>query len=113
MKARLPQGYGAKGMNEMLKQAQKMQEDMAVLQEQLAQREYSASSGGSMVEATVNGEKKLTSIKLDPEVVDPEDVEMLADLIIASVNEAQRLAEQDASESMAEITGGADLPGLF
>ena len=113
MKARLPQGYGAKGMNDMLKQAQKMQEDMAVLQEELAEREYTASSGGSMVRATVNGEKRLVSIKLDPEVVDPEDVEMLSDMIIAAVGEAQRLAETDASESMEKITGGVDLPGLF
>ncbi len=113
MKARLPQGYGGKGMNDMIKQAQKMQEDMAVLQEELELREYTASSGGSMVEATVNGGKKLVSLTIKPEVVDPEDVEMLGDLVIAAVNEAQRLAEEDASTSMSKITGGMDLPGLI
>ena len=113
MKSRLPQGYGGKGMNDMLKQAQKMQEDMAVLQEELQAREYTASSGGSMVEATVAGDKKVTGLVLNPEVVDPNDIEMLSDLVIAAVNEAQRLAEEDANESMGKITGGMDLPGLM
>ncbi|MCL2538876.1 MAG: YbaB/EbfC family nucleoid-associated protein [Oscillospiraceae bacterium] len=113
MKARLPQGYGSKGMNDMLKQAQKMQEDMASLQEELAQKEYSASSGGSMVEATVRGDKSLASLSIKPEVVDPEDVEMLEDMIVAAINEAHRIAEEDASELMGKITGGMDLPGLI
>lgn len=113
MKSRLPQGYGGKGMNDMLKQAQKMQEDMAILQEELAAREYTATSGGGMVEATVSGEKKLLTLGIKPEVVDPEDVEILGDMIVGAVNEAQRLAEEDSNESMAKITGGMDLPGLM
>jgi len=113
MKARLPQGYGSKGMNDMLKQAQKMQEDMAALQEELAEREYKASSGGSMVEARVKGDKSLAALSINPEVVDPDDVEMLEDLIVAAVNEAQRQAAEDAETSMEKITGGMDLPGLM
>lgn len=113
MKARLPQGYGGKGMNDMLKQAQKMQEDMAVLQAELALREYKATSGGGMVEATVNGEKKLVTLVIRPEVIDPEDAEILGDMVVGAVNEAQRIAEEDANGSMAKITGGMDLPGLL
>ena len=113
MKARLPDEYTSKGYNNMIKQAQKMQEDMAILQEELAAREYKASSGGSMVEATVKGDKTLVSLSIKPEVVDPDDIEMLSDLIVAAVNEAQRSAEEDASSSMAQITGGIDLPGLM
>ena len=112
MKARLPQGYGSKGMNDMLKQAQKMQEDMAAMQEELALREYTASAGGSMVEATVTGDKRVVGLSIKPEVVDSDDIEMLSDLIVAAINEAQRTADEDSEESMGNITGGMDLPGL-
>ena len=111
MKARLPQGYGG-GMGSMMKQAQKMQEDMAVLQEQLKVKEYAAAVGGGVVEATVNGEHRVVNLKLEPEVVDPGDVDMLCDLVTAAVNEAISKAEEDSNVEMAKITGGIDLPGL-
>ena len=116
MKARLPQGYGGSGANNMqavLKQAQKMQEDMANVQQELEQREYSASAGGSMVEATVNGKREVIRIKIDPEAVDPDDVEMLEDLVTAAVNEALRAASADSEAEMGKITGGMNLPGMF
>jgi len=112
MKARLPAGYGG-GMNSMMKQAQKMQEDMAALQEELKTREYEASAGGSMVTAHVNGERRVTSIEIKPEVVDPDDIEMLADLVTAAVNEALEKAETDSSNEMSKITGGFDIPGMI
>ena len=87
MKARLPQGYG-QSQQQMMKRVQQMQADMAALQESLATHEFSATSGGGMVTATVTGEKKLTALKIDPQVIDPDDADMLGDLIIAAVNEA-------------------------
>lgn len=116
MKARLPQGYSNKGpgnMQGMLKQAQKMQEDMAALQEELDVREYSASSGGGAVSATVDGKHKVTKLEIKPEVVDPEDVEMLADLVMAAVNEAIRQAAETSEAEMSKISGGLSMPGLF
>ncbi|HCA28795.1 MAG TPA: YbaB/EbfC family nucleoid-associated protein [Ruminococcaceae bacterium] len=116
MKARLPQGYSNKGpgnMQSMLKQAQKMQEDMAALQEALDAREYSASSGGGAVTATVTGKHNITKLEIKPEVVDPEDVEMLADLVMAAVNEAIRQAAENSEAEMSKISGGLSMPGLF
>ena len=115
MKARLPQGYGGGpgNMQSMLKQAQKMQEDMAAAQEMLEQREYTATAGGSMVEARVNGKRELVGIKINPDVVDPEDVEMLEDLVTAAVNEALRAAGEDSESEMGKITGGMNIPGMF
>lgn len=113
MKARLPQGYGNAGggnMQAMLKQAQKMQEDMASAQADLEQREYSATAGGGMVKAIVDGTHLLRSIELQPEAVDPEDTEMLADLIVAAVNEAVRKAQADSEETLGKITGGMKMP---
>lgn len=112
MKARLPQGYGGGGgnMQSMLRQAQKMQEDMANAQSELEQREYTASAGGGMVTATVDGKHLLRSIELKPEAVDPEDTEMLSDLIVAAVNEAVRKAQADSEETLGKITGGMQLP---
>lgn len=113
MKARLPQGYGNAGggnMQAMLKQAQKMQEDMATAQADLEQREYSATAGGGMVKATVDGTHLLRSVELQPEAVDPEDTEMLADLIVAAVNEAVRKAQADSEETLGKITGGMKMP---
>jgi DNA-binding YbaB/EbfC family protein len=118
MKARLPQGYG-KGpgnMQSMLKQAQKMQEDAAALQDELKEREYSAQAGGGMVSVTVTGEHQIKSLEIAKEVVDPEDVEMLSDLIIAAVNEAFRTAENTEAEEMEKISGGLqglNIPGLL
>ncbi len=116
MKARLPQGYSNKGqgnMKNMLKQAQKMQEDMAALQSELDAREYSASSGGGAVTATVDGKHCITALEIKPEVVDSDDVEMLSDLIIAAVNEAVRKAAETSENEMAKISGGLSIPGMF
>lgn len=113
MKARLPQGYGNAGggnMQAMLKQAQKMQEDMAAAQADLEQREYSATAGGGMVKAIVDGTHLLRSIELQPEAVDPDDTEMLADMIVAAVNEAVRKAQADSEETLGNITGGMKMP---
>ena len=115
MKARLPQGMG-KGpgnMQSMIQQAQKMQENMAVLQEQLDAREYTATAGGGAVTAVVDGKHMVKSIALKPEVVDPEDVEMLSDLIMAAVNEAIRQAVETSEAEMSKVTGGLNMPGLF
>ena len=113
MKKGFPGGMGG-GINmNMIKQAQKMQQDMMKMQEELENKEYTASSGGGAVEATVNGKNKVLSIKLQPEVVDPEDTEMLQDLIVAAINEAMRQAEEASAEEMKRITGGMNLPGMF
>lgn len=112
MKARLPQGYGGGGQKNMMRQIQKMQEDMAKLQEELEQKEYSATSGGGAVKATVSGKHQLLNLEIDPEVVDPDDIDMLSDLIIAAVNEAFRNAEQNSAEEMSKVTGGLNIPGL-
>ena len=99
------------GMNmNMLKQAQKMQQDMLRMQQELQEKEYSAKAGGGMVSATVNGKHELKDLVIDPEAVDPDDVEMLQDMIVAAVNEAMRAADADAAGSMQKITGGM---GMF
>ena len=113
MKVRIPNSGGPGKMNQMLKQAQKMQEDMASLQEDLEQRSYTATAGGGMVEVTVNGKHLIESVKIKPEAVDAEDVEMLEDLITVAVNEAVRQAIQSAESEMGAITGGMNIPGLF
>lgn len=115
MKARLPQGMGGGpgNMQSMLRQAQKMQEDMANLQEELKTREYSATVGGGAVTAVVDGSYQVRSLAIKPEVVDPEDVEMLADLVTAAVNEAMRQVTVTSEREMGAITGGMNLPGMF
>jgi len=105
-------GYGGMGgMNQMqmMKQAQKMQEELLKMQEQLDQAEYSAAAGGGVVKATVSGKRELTDLVIDPEAVDPEDVEMLQDMVIAAVNEALRKAEDAANQNMSRLTGGLNL----
>lgn len=102
-------GMGGINMN-MIKQAQKMQQDMQRMQAELEEKEYSAQAGGGVVEAVVTGKRVLKSLTVDHEAVDPEDVEMLQDLIVAAVNEALRTAEQDMAASMQSITGGLGLP---
>ena len=102
------------GMNaNMLKQAQKMQQQMLQMQQEMETKEYEATAGGGMVTAAVNGKHELLRINIDPEAVDPEDVEMLQDMVIAAVNEAMRKAEADASANMSKLTGGLNLGGLF
>ena len=115
MKARLPQGMGGgpSNMQSMLKQAQKMQEDMARVQEELAETTYTATSGGGMVTATVDGAHELKELTIQPDAVDPDDVEMLGDLVMAAVNEAIRKAVADSEQKMGAVTGGMNLPGLF
>ncbi|MEG1942565.1 MAG: YbaB/EbfC family nucleoid-associated protein [Angelakisella sp.] len=115
MKARLPQGMGGGpgNMNQMIKQAQKMQEQMTAVQEELNEKEYSATSGGGMIEVTVNGKKVVKSVKLKPEVVDPQDIELLEDMIAGAVNEALRAAEEDSTKHMEAITGGFNVPGMM
>ena len=102
-------GYGGMGgMNQMqmMKPAQKMQQDLLKMQEELEQAEYTAAAGGGVVSATVSGKRELTALVIDPEAVDPEDVEMLQDMVIAAVNEALRKAEDAASQNMSRLTGG-------
>ena len=105
----IPGMGGGMNMN-MLKQAQKMQQDMMRMQQELQEKEYQAAAGGGVVSATVNGKHELKSLTIDPEAVDPEDVEMLQDMVIAAVNEAIRAAMDDMSASMGKITGGMNLP---
>ena len=103
------------GMNQaaMMKQAQKMQQEMLRIQEELENKTYSATSGGGMVTATVSGKHQLLGLEIKPEAVDPDDVEMLQDMIIAAVNEAFRAAEADSANSMSRLTGGLNLGSLF
>ena len=98
-------GGGMGNMQQLMRQAQKMQQDMANAKEELAQTEVTAVSGGGMVEVTMTCEKKLVSIKIKPEAVDPDDVEMLEDLIIAAVNEAQKLADDETEKKMGPLSG--------
>ena len=114
MKVRLPQGMGGgpANMQSMLKQAQKMQEDMAVMQEELEAREYDVSAGGGVVEVKINGKKEILSVKIAEEVVDPDDIETLEDLIVAAVNEAIKKVEAASNEEMQKLTGSMGIPGI-
>jgi DNA-binding YbaB/EbfC family protein len=100
------------GIGNIMKQAQQMQRRMAELQEELAQKQVEASSGGGMVTAVVNGKQQLLDLKIEPAAVDPEDVEMLQDLVTAAVNEAIKQSQQMAQEEMGKVTGGLNIPGL-
>lgn len=115
MKARLPQGYGggSQNMNAMIRQAQKIQEEMETLQAELDAREYEVNAGGGMVTVKINGKKEILNIDIKPEIVDPEDIETLSDTLVAAVNEALRRVEQTNSEAMGKLTGGMNLPGMF
>ena len=103
------------GMNQaaMMRQAQKMQQDMLRMQEEMENKTWSATAGGGMVTATVNGKHELLNLEIKEEAVDPDDVEMLQDMIMAAVNEAMRTADAEASQNMARLTGGLNLGGLF
>lgn len=100
-------------MNNMMKQVQKMQKEMEKLQEEVEQREVEASAGGGAVTVKVNGKREILDIAIQPAVVDPDDIEMLQDLILAAANEALRKAEEMMSKEMGKVTGGMNLPGLF
>ena len=114
----MAKGFGSRGMPgmgggmnmNMLKQAQKMQQDMMRMQQELQEKEYEAAAGGGVVTATVTGKRELKALEIDPEAVDPDDVEMLQDMIVAAVNEALRAAENDAASTMQKLTGGLGLP---
>ena len=102
-------GGGGMNMN-MIKQAQKMQQDMMKMQQELQEKEYEATAGGGVVTATVNGKHELKNLVIEPDAVDPDDVEMLQDMIMAAVNQAMRAADSDAAGSMQKLTGGMGLP---
>ena len=114
MKARVPQGPS---MNAMIKQAQKMQEDMAALQAELEEREYEISAGGGAAKIKINGKKEIVSLEIAPDIVDPDDVETLCDILTAGINEAIKRVEQTSEREMAKITAGmpgmSGFPGLF
>ncbi len=103
------------GMNQMqmMKQAQKMQENLMKMQQELQEKEYEATAGGGVVTAVCSGSHELLRLTIDPEAVDPEDVEMLQDMVVAAVNEAMRKAEADQAANMSKLTGGLNLGGLF
>ena len=103
------------GMNQaaMMKQAQKMQQELLRMQEEQENKTYTAKAGGGMVSATVNGKHEVVALEINPEAVDPDDVDMLQDMIIAAVNEAMRTADAEAAENMSRLTGGMNLGGLF
>ena len=100
-------------MNSMIKQAQKMQEEMEKIQAEIEEKTVEATSGGGMVKAVVSGKKEIVSLSINPEAVDPEDVETLEDLVIAAVNDALKQADDMMAEGMSSITGGLNIPGLF
>ena len=113
----MPKGFnpmgGGMNMNQLMKQAQKMQQQMADMQEELASKTLEVSSGGGAVKVTVSGEKKILDLTISPDVVDPDDVEMLQDLVMSAVNEALRQIEESANSQMSKLTGGLNLPGMF
>ena len=108
-----PGGMMPGNMNNLMKQAQRMQKQMEQTQAELEEKEYESSAGGGVVKVKINGQKEITSITIDQEVVDPDDVEMLQDLVVAAVNEAMRKAEAEANANMSKLTGGLNLGGLF
>lgn len=115
MKARLPKEYqnSAPNMNAMVKKAQKMQEDIALVQEELEKKEFTKQVGGGALELVMTGDKKLRSVTLKPEVVDPEDIEMLQDLIISGVNEILQEVDDYGAAEMEKVTGGVSFPGFI
>ncbi|MCL2755246.1 MAG: YbaB/EbfC family nucleoid-associated protein [Oscillospiraceae bacterium] len=115
MKARLPEGYGkgSGGVNSMIRQAQKMQEDMKELQDNLNAREYTETAGGGLIELVMTGEKELKSVKLNPDVVDKDNIEDLEDVIVAGVNAIISKIEKEHTDAMEQLTGGLNIPGLM
>lgn len=115
MKAKLPKGVGGgpQNMNAMIRQAQKMQEDMEALQADLDAREYDISAGGGVIGVKINGKREILNIDIKPEVVDPDDIETLSDLLVAAVNEAIKRVDETNNAEMQKITGGINMPGLF
>ena len=114
MKARLPKGMGGgpQNMQAMLKQAQQMQENIEKKKAELEEKDYVVSSGGGMVEVTGSGKHEIKAIGINPEVVDPDDVEMLEDMLMAALNEAMRKIDEDEERELSAVTGGLNIPGL-
>ena len=116
MKARLPQGYSNKGMgnmNNMVRQAQNMQEDIQAVQDRLEQTDFTETAGGGMVELTMTGGRVLKEIKINPEIVDKDDIEELQDIIVAGVNAILTKIDDESAKEMEKVTGGVSFPGLF
>ena len=115
MRANLPKGVGGgqQNMAGMIRQAQKMQEQMEALQEQLDAREYEVKAGGGMVTLKINGKKELLSLDINPEIVDPDDIETLSDILIAGFNEAVKRVDETNKKEMSAITGDMNIPGIF
>lgn len=107
-----PGGGGQAAMQKQMQQMQAMQRQMEEMQQELEQKEIEATAGGGVVSVTVNGKKELTKVSIKPEAVDPDDVEMLEDLILAAANEALRQVEELSQNEMSKLTGGLNIPGL-
>ena len=112
MKARMPQGFGRPDPNAMMRQVQKMQENIRAKQEELEAKEYTGTASGEMVSVTMNGKHEVVAVSIKPEAVDPEDIEMLEDLIAAAVNSAVSAVDKDSEAEMSKLTGGLNIPGL-
>ncbi|MCY6356020.1 YbaB/EbfC family nucleoid-associated protein [Clostridium sp. ZS2-4] len=106
-------GMGGMNMNNLMKQAQKMQQQMEKMQAQLEEKEFTATAGGGVVKVTVTGKKQIVDIEIDPEAVDPDDVEMLQDLILTACNQALQTADEETASQMKKLTGGLNMPGMF
>lgn len=114
MRANYPKGLGGpQNMNGMMKQVQKMQEEMTALQTELEEREYEVSAGGGMVKVKINGKREILHIYIQPDIVDPDDIETLADVVTAAVNEAIKKVDSTSESEMQKITGGLNIPGLL
>lgn len=112
-KGGFPGGFGGGNMNGLMKQAQKLQKEMEQMQKDLETKEFEASVGGGAVVVKVNGKREVLAINIKEEVVDPDDVEMLEDLVLSAVNEALKKAEDENSSKMGKLTGGLNMPGMF
>ena len=115
MRANLPKGIGGGpgNMQAMIRQAQKMQEDMQALQEELDAKEYDISAGGGMVNVKITGKKEILASDIKPDIVDPDDIETLSDILVAAVNQAIKQVDTTNNEAMEKVTGGMNMPGLF
>ena len=114
MRANYPKGLGGpQNMNGMMKQVQKMQEEMTALQTELEEREYEVSAGGGMVKVKINGKREILHIDIQPDIVDPDDIETLSDVVTAAVNEALKKVDSTSESEMQKITGGLNIPGLL
>ena len=112
MKARMPKGYGRPDPNAMMRQVQKMQDAIREKQAELEAKEYTGTASGEMVTVTMTGKHEVTAVKIKPEAVDPEDIEMLEDLVAAAVNSAVSAADKEAEAEMGKLTGGMNIPGI-